>query len=186
MLLLVAVLLAQSNVVYGHFKEYDARLRAQLGIQSLAAESKGADFVLRAVVLPSFHPECFVTVVRRRAKSEMVVRCASESIWYSSAAGRPQPKTVMDWFELSADEARSVEAVAAEVRGWAEDKAQWGQDGMTTTFEVSAGKSASVLEVWHRGGKPDAWVRLLATLAQKHGKNTTAMVAAWSTYVEAR
>ncbi|MBL8949857.1 MAG: hypothetical protein JNK82_03710 [Myxococcaceae bacterium] len=186
MLLLVAVLLAQPNVTYGHFKEYDARLRAQLGIPPLAAEAKRADFVFRAVVLPSFHPECFVSVVRAKAKAEMVVRCASGSIWHAAAAKRPEPKTVMDWFELSADEVRSLEAIGDEVRSWSEKHEDDGVDGMSTTFEVSSGKSSRAVEVWHRGGKPNAWVNVLAALIQKHGKNTTPMVAAWAVYLDAR
>ena len=192
MTLLVALLLTQAPVGSGDTDPYDAALRAQLSLTPFEAAAKGADFALRTVVLPSFHPECAVFLVRRNSAAEMTVHCASQSIWHRQVSPRLEgrkaapPSTILvSRFALTTAEAAAVEALAPAIAAWKEDTSQVGLDGMTTRFEVAAaGQPTKAIDVWHRGGAPDAMVKLLAEIIDNHHGATAKIAKYRSEYLK--
>lgn len=171
---------------------YDATLREILGVRPFEDEVSGADFALRAVIVPAFHSECAVTVIRRGAETTMLVRCADDSVWHSVSSPRLEGKkpkeavgVIADRFTLRADEVARLEKVAAATRAPADNPGA-GLDGMTTTFEVLLQGTTSKLTVWHGmyGGAPDDWMHGLARVIREHGSKTARFAAHWSAYLK--
>lgn len=181
--LLVMLLLTKGPVLYGHSAGYDQAVRTQLALPGFEKEARGADFALRATVLPSFHAECSVTVLRRGRKAEAIVRCAKESIWNALQTQKSLGPPLVDRFELTATELESVEQIGGEIPSWIENKDEWWEDGMITTIELATSSKRTSLEVQHRGGAPDSWIKKLEAIIKQHGAKSTEVVSAWSSYL---
>lgn len=85
-------------------KAYHKHVRRALSLQALQVSAKDADCVYRVLYLPSFHPECCLSVELRGTTGQVSLVTAQTKLWYYAAH-----TTTMDRGQSSSDRRRPAE-----------------------------------------------------------------------------
>jgi len=85
-------------------KAYHRHVRRALSLQALQESAKVADRVYRVLYLPSFHPECCLSVKLRGATGQVSLVTVQTNLWYYAAH-----RTTMDREQSSSDRRRPAE-----------------------------------------------------------------------------